>query len=231
MLKYTMKNIFILLITSNLVLLSANNTFTTTPHSASYIPKNMTVSEKKDRFKELLIPAIDKVYCALEKQYSEVKILLKTDENSKKIEELMLSYSAKNHEDLLHRIKPHAKSVALAQAAIESAWGTSRFFRVANNVFGVWSSKKSEPRVAANNKRGKRTIYIKKYENIADSVKDYYKILASAKVYKKFREEKMRSNNPYKLTKHLDKYSDIGAEYGKRLSKMIKFNKFYELDK
>ncbi len=230
MLEYAMKKIFILLITLNVMLLNANNSSKITPHSAGYIPKNMTVNEKKDRFRVLLIPAIDKVYSDLDKLYYEVKLLLKKDKNSQKIKELMLSYSAKNHEDLLQRIKPHAKSVALAQAAIESAWGTSRFFRVANNVFGVWSYNKNEPRVAANGKRGKRTIYIKKYNNISSSVKDYYKILASAKVYEKFREEKMRSNNPYKLTKQLDKYSEIGAEYGRRLSSMIKFNKFDKLD-
>ncbi len=221
-----MRYIFILLISAVLGISS-----TKTSLSANYVPKNMTVKEKKERFRALLIPAIEKVYSDLDKQYHEIKLLLKKDVKNKRIEKLMQSYSAKDHKDLLKRLKPHAKSVALAQAAIESAWGTSRFFRVANNVFGVWSSNKNEPRVAANEKRGKRTIYIKKYTHISDSIKDYYKILASGRTYYKFREEKMRSNNPYKLTKQLDSYSEIGAEYGKRLSSMIKYNKFYKLDK
>lgn len=40
----------------------------------------------------------------------------------------------------------------------------------------------------------------------------------------------MRSNDPYKLVKKLDKYSEKGAEYGKELKSMISYNRFYEFD-
>ena len=40
----------------------------------------------------------------------------------------------------------------------------------------------------------------------------------------------MANNDPYKLVKKLDKYSEKGAEYGKELAAMIKYNRFYKFD-
>lgn len=195
------------------------------------VPKKMSVAQKKARFRAVVLPAIERVYSELDREYKEVKLLIeKNDINSTKIQTLMKRYRATSTNDLLQRIKPHAKSVALAQAAIESAWATSRFSKEANNLFGIWSYNKYEKRIPAKKKRGTQTIYIKKYTNIYDSVRDYYKILATGRVYKKFRLEKMRSNNPYLLTKYLDKYSEIGIEYTKRLNSMIRHNKFYKID-
>ena len=159
------------------------------------------------------------------------KKMIDSGKSNAKIEKLMKSYSAKNEQDLLTRMKPHAKSVAIAQAAMESAWATSRFTRVATNLFGVWSFNKNEPRVAAGEKRGKKTIYVKKYSSVEASIRDYYRVLATGRVFGEFRKEKMKSNDPYKLVKKLDKYSEKGAEYGKELTSMIKYNRFYEFDK
>jgi len=197
---------------------------------ASVIPKKMSVQEKKQRFRDLVIPAVEEVYADLQKQYLATKKQIDSGKIDAKIEKLIKFYSAKNPQDLLTRMKPHAKSVAIAQAAMESSWATSRFTREANNLFGVWSFNKNEPRVAAGKKRGKKTIYVKKYSSIEASIRDYYKVLATGRIFKKFRAEKMKSNNPYKLVKTLDKYSERGAEYGKELASMIKYNRFYKFD-
>ncbi|MEA1956595.1 MAG: glucosaminidase domain-containing protein [Campylobacterota bacterium] len=191
---------------------------------------SLSVKEKKQIFLNLLVPAVDEVYLELQNQYDEIKVMIDKDENNPKINRLMKSYSAKDKQDLLVRIKPHPKSVAIAQAAMESGWATSRFTKVANNIFGVWSFNKNEPRVPASQKRGSKTIYIKKYSTISDSIRDYYKVLASGKAFKEFRKQKMISDNPYELVKRLDKYSEKGAEYGKELAAMIKYNKFYRID-
>jgi Bax protein len=212
-------------------LLNASTTPLSTKHySVSSIPKNMTVQEKKQRFFALLVPAVNQVYKELETKYTDTKELIKKDPTNPKIVQLMKEYSAKNPQDLLARMKPHPKSITLAQSAMESAWGTSRFLRVANNVFGVWSFNKNEPRVPAGKKRGKKTIYVKKYASISDSIKDYYRILATGKVFNDFRNQKMKTNDPYILVKHLDKYSERGAEYGKELTSMIRYNKLKQYD-
>ncbi len=203
--------------------------FADAPH-ISVNEKKLSVKEKKQRFLKRILPAVNEVYEKLDRQYRDVKIMLQNDKNNPKIKQLLKKYSAKDEKDLLRRLKPHPKSIALAQAAMESGWATSRFTKEANNVFGVWSFNKNEPRIAASKKRGKKIIYVKKYASIADSIMDYYKILASGKAFKDFRKQKMKSDNPYKLVKKLDKYSEKGAEYGKELASMIKYNKFYKFD-
>ena len=113
---------------------------------------------------------------------------------------------------------------------MESAWGTSRFFVQANNIFGVWSFNKDEPRIAASEKRGNKTVYVKKYASLDDSIRDYYRVLARGAAFAEFRKLKMKSSDPHALVKKLDRYSERGAEYGNELSSMIRYNKFDSYD-
>jgi Bax protein len=228
--KITSTLAFTLIVSSSLYAVQSIQVNAHSNFKASIVPKKMSVQEKKQRFRDLVIPAVEEVYADLQKQYEETKKQIDTGKIDANIEKLMKFYSAKNPQDLLARMKPHAKSVAIAQAAMESSWATSRFTREANNLFGVWSFNKNEPRVAAGEKRGKKTIYVKKYSSIEASIRDYYKVLATGRIFKKFRAEKMKSNDPYKLVKTLDKYSERGAEYGKELTSMIKYNRFYKFD-
>jgi len=189
-------------------------------------PQTISVQEKKRRFRELLVPAVNEAYLELSNEYKKVSILIKTDEHNKKLENLRTKYKVQTNTELLTAIKPHPKSIALAQAALESAWGTSRFFKEANNVFGVWSFNKNEPRIAAGEKRGDKTIWLKKYISIKDSVKDYYLTLAKGRAFKEFRELKISTDNPYELVLKLDKYSEKGEEYANELTSVISYNKF-----
>ncbi len=191
----------------------------------------MSVKEKKQKFKDLLVPAIDRVYNDLQNQYDEIKTLIDTNQNHPKIDKLMQEYSAKDKQDLLQRIKPHPKSIAIAQAAIESAWATSRFTHIANNLFGVWSLNENESRIQASKTSGKSAVYVRKYNSIVESVKDYYKVLATSKVFEQFRIQKMKKDSIYELVKRLDKYSIRGKVYTNELESIIKYNKFYEFDK
>jgi Bax protein len=127
-------------------------------------------------------------------------------------------------------IKPHPRSIAMAQAAMESAWATSRFTIKANNLFGVWSFNKGEPRIAAEQKRGRKTIWLKKYSSVEVSVRDYYKTLSRSYAFAEFRKTKIITNNPYILVTKLDSYSEKKAAYGIELASIIKFNKYFKLD-
>jgi len=189
------------------------------------LPK-MTVQEKKARFKELIVPAVNDVYAELMIQYKEISELIKSSSDPDKIEQLKAEYKAVTDKELLMALKPHPKSIAIAQAAMESSWATSRFFREAYNIFGVWSFDEDEPRIAALQKRGNKTIWVKKYSSIKASVKDYYRTLARGVAFKEFRELKMQTDDPFSLVKKLDRYSEKGAEYGEELTSIIKFNKF-----
>jgi len=201
--------------------------------SVNTFAKPMTVKEKKNRFRSLVIPAVNKVYNDLETKYVEAEHYMNRNHKyyKKEIDTLKDEYHALSDEDLLKRLKPQPRSIAIAQAAMESAWATSRFFKEANNIFGVWSHNKNEPRIAAGEQRGTKTIWLKKYDSVEDSIRDYYKVLATGKAFKSFRELKMKTNNPYKLVKKLDRYSELGAKYGEELTNVIKYNKFYLYDK
>jgi Bax protein len=128
-------------------------------------------------------------------------------------------------------LKPHPRSITIAQAAMESAWATSRFFKEANNIFGVWSFNEDEPRIAALKKRGNKTIWVKKYSSVTASVRDYYYVMGRSVAFQEFRKLKMVTDDPLLLVKKLDRYSEKGAEYGHELTSMITFNKFYHYDK
>ncbi|PKH86208.1 hypothetical protein CXF79_22465 [Colwellia sp. Bg11-28] len=190
----------------------------------------MTVQEKKARFRALIIPAVNIVYTKLMARYEEIKTTLDAGKTSAEIEKLKVEYKATTNEKLLMALKPHPKSIAIAQAAIESSWATSRFFRVANNIFGVWSFDKNEPRVAALKMRGDKTIWVKKYNSIEDAIVDYYRTVGRSSAFAEFREARMQTNDPFILVTKLDRYSEKGSLYGEELTSIIKFNKFNKYD-
>ena len=204
-----------------------------TKYKLSVLPENMSVQEKKQRFNELLIPAVNHVYANLQKQYNEVKSLVENGQNNKKIKSLIKDYNAVNAQDLLTRLKPHPKSIAIAQAAIQSGWATSRFTLIANNIFGVWSFDENEPRVQANEVRDNKdeAIYVKRYASLNESVQDYYRLLATSPLFEEFRQAKMKTNDPYTLIQSLDKYYKEGDDYATGLNELIKYNELEKYDK
>jgi Bax protein len=192
--------------------------------------KFISVSIKKENFKKVLIPIITKVYIELEEKYKEVKKLLHTNSDIEYIDFLKKQYNVKTNVELLQAIKPHPISIVLAQSAIESAWLTSRFAKEANNIFGVWSFNKNEPRIAASSTRGEKVIYLKKYDSFLDAVRDYYKSIAKSWAYPQFRYLRTVTNDPHLLIPHLKAYSEKGERYTNLLSRMIEYNKFDKYD-
>lgn len=197
----------------------------------STAPQKISVEEKKERFFALIVPPIEKVHKELMTQYKNVAQDIKNGTNRDKIKELKAIYRVKSNEKLLAALKPHPPSIVLAQAAMESSWATSRFFVEANNIFGMWSVKKNEPRIAALEKRdGTRTIWLKKFASIEDSVRAYYKLMGRGRAYKEFRALRVTTDDPYILVEKLDNYSEIGAAYGEELSQVIKYNNLTKYD-
>ena len=192
------------------------------------IPKS--VSKKKQYFKDTLVPIVKIVFNQLQTQYEDIKRDISTNQNREFIEKLKLQYKAKTDQDLLYALKPHPISIVLAQAAIESAWLSSRFTKEAYNIFGVWSFNKNEPRIAASGMRGDKTIYLKRYKTLKSAVEDYYKNLAKNWAYKEFRKQRTITEDPYKLVPYLQSYSEKKEQYTQLLAKMIKYNQFDKYD-
>ena len=124
----------------------------------------------------------------------------------------------------------HPISITLAQAAMESGWGTSRFFKEANNIFGVWSYSKTSKRIAAAQKRNGKTIWLRKYDSLEDSVANYYVNISKGNAYKKFRELNKNTSDIYELVSELKMYSEKRELYSKELAQIIRYNKFTKYD-
>lgn len=194
-------------------------------------PQPMSVAEKKAHFKKLVVPAVNAVYAKLEKRYNNTKAEISKNPESTKLKKLREEYRAEDNNELLAALKPHPRSIAIAQAALESSWATSRFSREANNLFGVWSFDENEPRIAAGQQRGDKTVWVKKYSSVRASVEDYYRILARGEAFKEFRALRAKTDDPLALVTRLDRYSEKGEEYGDELVAIINFNHFTEYDK
>jgi len=225
-----MKYIVISLFISG-VLLASTLEKKPTQYRADVIPKKMSIKQKKERFFALLVPAVNKVHNKLLSDYQRVLEDAKLSKETPYIKELKKLYRVESVEELLVALKPHPKSITLAQAAMESAWGTSRFFTEANNVFGVWSVNKDEPRIAASEKRGgTKTIWLRKFDTIEESVEKYYKLLATSRAYREFRDLRYSSDDVFALVKKLDRYSEMREKYGEELAKVIRYNKLTKYD-
>jgi Bax protein len=194
----------------------------------------LSVKEKKQKFIDLLLPVI---LISKEKYKRELMLVesLSSKDSLTEVEkevlaELIKTYKAKDVEDLKIRLKTHPTSVVLAQASIESGWGTSRFFTEANNIFGVWSFNPNDPRIPTLSKRNGKHMYLYKYKTLSESVDDYFKLLATRAPFEKFRKERAITNNPYKIVEYLNGYSERGEEYVKDLKAQIKYNNFTKYD-
>ena len=194
--------------------------------------QHLPTKTKKYRFYKLLLPAVQKVDTELRTLYLQTKKDIETHSHPKRVQHLMKIYKAKDKLDLLRRIKPHPMSITLAQAAIESAWGTSRFFVEANNVFGMWSHHTDSNRsiAASKTRSGGRQIYLERYKSIEDSIRAYYKNLATNPAYRCFRQARYYNDNPYELVALLHRYSEKGELYPVELIKIIKHNNLTRFD-
>lgn len=194
--------------------------------------KAKPVSQKKKDFYNIMVPALNEVYAELMQQHKDVKELIQVNPQSERLSQLKKKYKVDNNQDLLVALKPHPKSIAIAQGAMESAWGTSRFFIEAYNMFGVWSLNSKEKRIAAGETRGSQTIWLRKYDSVKESVRDYYLTMSRTKAYKEFKvlNYHVENQNPYLLVKKLDRYSEKGALYGEELAAMISYNNLTQHD-
>jgi Bax protein len=139
-------------------------------------------------------------------------------------------YKARSIEDLIGRLGTLPNSIVLAQAAIETGWGESRFFIQASNLFGIWSFDATESRIAAGENRNKKTIFLRSYDDMSRSIADYFQVLSRHSAYKGLRKARQKSNDPYELIPHLKNYSERKSWYTKQLKKVIRQNNLTQYD-
>lgn len=135
---------------------------------------------------------------------------------------------------LLRRIDVVPASLALAQAAIESGWGTSRFVQTANNLFGERTYKPNADGVAPRESSG---FKVTRFESLALSVRSYMHNLNSHPAYREFRlaREDLRqrgvSLTGSQLARYLISYSERGIDYVASVRQVIRENELQSLDR
>lgn len=153
------------------------------------------------------------------------------EEIARKYRMTAFDYSQKaDRETLFRRVDVVPESLFLAQAANESAWGSSRFANSANNLFGQWCFTKGCGLVPSQRNAGARHE-VQKFATINDAVASYVRNLNSHNAYRKLREERAllrkagKTPTGHDLAIGLEKYSERGNEYVKEIRAMILFNK------
>lgn len=144
-------------------------------------------------------------------------------------------FSGHHLETLLRRVDIIPNSLVLAQAANESAWGTSRFAVEGNNFFGQWCFSDGCGLVPSA-RASDADHEVRMFSSPAASVRAYFHNLNTFPGYRELREirERLRDRgrpiDSISLTRGLRNYSERGQEYIEELQSMIQFNNLQERD-
>ena len=125
-------------------------------------------------------------------------------------------------------------SLAIAQAAKETGWGTSRFALEGNALFGqwTWSGEGLKPKDADKDQGHK----VMKFNVLQASVRAYQRNLNTHSSYRSFRKARARLRDEgveldsMILSEHLDKYAETGQKYVETLKKIITQNNLKDFD-
>ncbi len=202
------------------------------------------VQEKKRAFFSFMRPLIEQENAAIRSDRQFINSLIeKLDRNRTfsssdidKLLSLQAAYELPQTEApdrralrrLLRRVDTVPVSLALAQAANESAWGTSRFATDANNYFGIWCFSKGCGLVPKRRATGK-THEVASFDTPRQGVRYYLHNINTHQAYTDFRTKRAEqrtegSLSGYALANTLLAYSERGPAYVEELRAMIRVN-------
>lgn len=211
----------------------------------------LDVQEKKTTFFNFLAPYIEAINQRILSQRQQILSLREklnagralTRNEMNYLSGLRVQYELENEmlntRNLITRLLKRAdiipSSLALAQAANESAWGTSRFAQEGNNFFGQWCYSEGCGIVPTRRREG-ANHEVKSFANVLESVEAYIMNLNTFPNYQHLRDirEELRLKglpiDGITLSEGLDTYSERGNEYIFELQSMIYSNNLLELD-
>jgi len=138
---------------------------------------------------------------------------------------------------LRQRVEPIPTSLVLAQAALESGWGGSRFAQQGNNLFGHWCYISGCGIVPERRNEGE-IHEVRRFATVQESIWQYAHNLNTHNAYDSFRYLRNRERVLYNgairsdvVAKGLKKYSSLGDEYIQRVLSVISGNNLNRFDK
>ena len=207
------------------------------------LPKDLSkiksVKAKKETFLQILLPLVVAENQRIEADRDYLLKIIKGNNTEEKLQWLRKKYKeykvkGENINELIEKIDIIPTSIALAQAAKESGWGTSRFALEGNAIYGqwTWDGAGIRPLDAASNQKHK----ILKFPILRASVKAYITNLNTHRGYKNFRAKRsmLRQKNKklegVELIHELENYAETGKKYTKILEQIIEQNDLHEFE-
>ena len=199
-----------------------------------------SVQLKKETFIKIVLPLIVAENEKILDDRERLKVLMDkkftTDTEKQWLRQKLLEYKVKRSDlnELMLKMDIIPVSIALAQAAKESGWGTSRFALEGNAIFGQWTWDGQG--IAPLKRDGDKNHKILKFPILRASVKAYKNNLNTHKSYSKFREKRRQLRDKNKkitglsLTETLKNYAQTGSEYTKILNKIITQNRLSDFE-
>ena len=215
------------------------------------VPEDMheikQADERKQLFLQMMLPLVLMANERIERDRARVLALAAKIRNGKKIapadeswlDRMYQSYKVKpgKIDSLLARVDVVPASLALAQAAIESGWGSSRFARQGNALFGEWTWNEKNKGIVPGSREEGKTHRIRAFDSPLDSVASYLHNLNTHRAYKELRSIRAsarRQGRPLSgmdLTGGLTRYSEKGGEYVTLLQSVIRANDLAQFDR
>jgi len=204
------------------------------------IKKIENIKKRKDLFIQIILPLIIKENNNIRLDRKKLFSILNKSKNTK-VENIWLNSKFKqygvvnkNLATLKIRMDEVPVSMAIAQAAKETGWGTSRFALEGNALFGqwTWSGEGIKPSGADDDSTHK----VMKFKILQASVRAYQRNLNTHSSYKDFRSARAELRDKGKkldskiLSEHLHKYAETGKEYVRVLQQIIKQNNLVDFD-
>jgi len=214
------------------------------PFYISLLPKDISLivdtKERKELFIKIVLPLIlqenEKIEGDREKLFKVLAKKSNTKEEKNWLKWKFKEYKIKNFDisELKIRMDIVPVSLAIAQAAIESGWGTSRFALEGNALYGQWTWSDNGLKPLEN--KDDENHKVMRFKILTASIKAYKKNLNTHSGYIEFREARanLRNRNEkvtgLKLTQYLDKYSAQGKKYTEILKTTIKKNSLSDFE-
>ncbi len=194
------------------------------PVALTLLPQEIKKIENTRKRKEFFIQIV-------------LPLILKENNNIKLDRKRLFSIINKSNNSSLEkkvRMDEIPVSLAIAQAAKETGWGTSRFAQEGNALFGqwTWSGEGLKPKDADKDQGHK----VMRFNVLQASVRAYQRNLNTHSSYKEFRQARAKLRDQGKkldslvLVQYLDAYAEIGEKYVNVLQKIIKQNNLKDFD-
>ncbi len=216
----------------------------------SFLPDDYTgvtdVTRRKSLFIRSLLPLVLRENERLRRARARVQGLAGrqaasgplSDEERAWLADLTARYGTErsDHAALLRRLDVIPPSLALAQAATESGWGTSRFVQQANALFGQWTWSRDQPGIVPKRRPRGARYRVRAFETLRHSVRAYMHTLNTHWGYEAFRKrreaQRRRGRIPdgVALAGEMTMYSEKRLLYIAMLRRLIRGNGLQRLD-